>query len=429
MPLLCKGDYEAEGDMVPECATAWQGAFILLNTYFDLGLLCLPCAVRKSGWALLPALLLLVMLTSTTSKVLLHCFPKVNAGFFTPYGGDTFANLTFHCLGYLPQYCVVLLDVLVWWGKSIAAAILLTHCVAQLLPCWDSAVPWIVVTLWTAPILVRPQLLHSTVATWLWCLQAAVVLLTIIIVGLWYGTGEPPSFTGLQHDLPVFGSDMATGIGVLSFFLCGHRAVIALRRAVQPVEVLEAALDVSHAAVFVAYAIGIVGCYLIFQGFPYASDRFPTTVVSVVQDLGFSGFFPVALILLVAINLSIALPAAVDVFGLLVADWLELRFVRAGLRDFGTRLCCLGVTLLPAFLIGARLQFLLAFVGSLLMLLSFVFPLLCHLLLFQHALPLRTLLAEAWMLAGCTCVVGWISLRAVAGLLAIDQPPGLPPTL
>lgn len=26
-----------------QCANAWQGAFVLLSTYIDLGLLCLPC--------------------------------------------------------------------------------------------------------------------------------------------------------------------------------------------------------------------------------------------------------------------------------------------------------------------------------------------------------------------------------------------------
>ncbi len=39
----------------------------------------------------------------------------------------------------------------------------------------------------------------------------------------------------------------------------------------------------------------------------------------------------------------------------------------------------------------------------------------------QRVLPLRTLLAQAWMLAGCTCAVGWIALRAVAGLLALGH--------
>eukprot|EP00667_Euglena_gracilis_P001436 EG_transcript_1437 len=430
VPLLCKGDYDAEGDMMPECANAWQGAFVLLSTYIDLGLLCLPCAVLKTGWALLPALLLLVMLTSTTSKVLLRCFPKVNTAFFVPYGGDTFANLTFHCLGYLPQSCAVLLDGLVWWGKAVAAAILLAHCVAQLLPTWAVAVPWVVVALWTAPVLARPQLLHSTLAGWLWALMAAAVLLIVIAVGVWYGVGEPPSPTGLQHESPLSGPDMATGLGVLAFFLGGHRAVIALRRTGQPPEVVEATLDLAHVALFAVYAVGIVGCLLTYQGFPYASDRFPSTVMSVVQDLNFAPSLSVGFTLLVAVNLSIALPAAVDVFSVLAADWLDLKATRTGfLRDYGTRLGGLAATLVPAYLIGARLQFLLALVGALLMLLSFAFPLLCHLVLFQHALPLRTLLAQAWMLAGCACVVGWVALRAVAGLLAIDQPPGLAPTL
>jgi hypothetical protein len=267
------------------------------------------------------------------------------------------------------------------------------------------------------PLLLRPRVLHGSFATALSTCQLLAVVGVTAGLGVAYGAGDP-GLTSMRRDLPVFGPDMAIGVGILAFCLAGQRGVLSLRRAIHPPEALDLTVDISFAVLFFLYAVTIAGTYLMYRGFGAAADHFPVALPAVVVALEYTPFLTIAFPALVATHLSVALPAILDTLSILVAEFLDLSPPDSGWpRGFGVRAGCFLLVLSIAALTGTRLPFLVAGLGALKLFRSLVLPILFHLILFQRELPLRTLLAQAWILAGGGCVAGWVILRAVAGSL------------
>ena len=85
---------------------------------------------------------------------------QVNRAFFVPYGGDIFANLTLFCLGPVSQHAAVLMDIGLWFGKTIACIMVIVSCVHDLCPSADEVFAH---TLWVVQI----ACIHPFGAVWM----------------------------------------------------------------------------------------------------------------------------------------------------------------------------------------------------------------------------------------------------------------------